>query len=175
MIAFPFNHQPDSVSIKTSSYTIPSGKYARVTVTDFTSDFTIDSVVAIEQCEFQGTIGSGAGAIRFTNTTNYALKGHFWLESTGFLYVNQKSLPTATVAALILKHTYTGNSMTLTSQGSREIILYPDDVIYGAASSSDGGYSLRSENEPAQTEFWVPSGTDLDGSRYIVELYNELT
>ena len=32
MINIPFNHQPESISVKTGSYTIPAGKFARVTV-----------------------------------------------------------------------------------------------------------------------------------------------
>ena len=44
----PFNFQPDSVSVKTGSYTIPPAKYARVVVNLIGSaTFTIDAVTAL--------------------------------------------------------------------------------------------------------------------------------
>lgn len=48
-LVVPFNFQPSSVSIKTSSYTIPAGKYAKVNISLLgISYFTINGGVAIE-------------------------------------------------------------------------------------------------------------------------------
>jgi hypothetical protein len=45
----PFNFQPTSVSVKTGSYTIPSGKYARVSVALLgDSTFTIGGTTCLE-------------------------------------------------------------------------------------------------------------------------------
>jgi hypothetical protein len=47
-LVVPFNFQPSSVSVKTASYTIPAGKYAKVTVNiDGTGTFTIDGSTAL--------------------------------------------------------------------------------------------------------------------------------
>lgn len=46
-LTIPFNHQPISTSVKTSSYTIPAGNYARASVFILgTGTFTIDGLVA---------------------------------------------------------------------------------------------------------------------------------
>lgn len=48
----PFNFQPVSVSVKTASYTIPAGKYARVLVNlEGSATFTIGGVTAIRGTE----------------------------------------------------------------------------------------------------------------------------
>lgn len=64
----PFNFCPDSVSVKTSSYTIPAGKFARLVVNLIgTSTFTIGGVTAL-----QGTsttvINSSANLYRASGT-----------------------------------------------------------------------------------------------------------
>lgn len=170
MIAFPFNHQPDSVSIKTSSYTVPSGKYARVTVTDYSSDFTIDSVVAVEQAEFTGTSTTNSLGTLFTNNSPYILVGT--METT-----NNASVQVYSSSGRIQQNWYIGAPMNINaSTNTAEVILKPSDRLQ-CTSPAPGTfyYSLSAINPPTQTEFWVTSGTDLDGSRYIVELYNELT
>lgn len=176
----PFNHQPDSISIKTSSYTIPSGKYARVVVTDTESDFTIDSVVAIDQTTFDGSFSLGAGGTKFTNTSPHTLKGSVSLPNGASITIYAADASN-TAAALFNPNTgaamiFAGTTSTPSSSGL-EVVLQPNHVIY-ISSPSGGGtgyYSLRAATQPSTNEFWVPAGTDLDGSRYIVELYNELT
>ena len=68
----PFNNQPKSFSIKTSTYVIPVGKYARVTPISITCTFngqefgasssTFSSLAAVGMCsnEFTGRITAGA-------------------------------------------------------------------------------------------------------------------
>ena len=44
----PFNFQPESVSVETGSYTVPAGKYARVTVNlEGSATFTIGGATAL--------------------------------------------------------------------------------------------------------------------------------
>ena len=63
MINIPFNFQPASVSVKTSSYTIPIGKYAYVSANvEGTGTFTIGGDIAL-----RGTTSS-----QITNTSSIA-------------------------------------------------------------------------------------------------------
>jgi len=49
MINLPFNFQPESVAVKTGSYTIPAGKYAFVTANVVgNSTFTINGSTALQ-------------------------------------------------------------------------------------------------------------------------------
>lgn len=170
-IVVPFNHQPDSVSIQTSTYTIPSGKYARVTVTDFTADFTIDSVVAIEKIRFTGSASNIVSGTKFTNTSPYTLMGTITATNgTQGVYSNANNNQYSP---------YTGGLMSFSPGsgiGSIPVVMKPNDTI-DVTSPGTGTvwWDLHAANEPQTKEFWVSSGTDLDGSRYIVELYNELT
>ena len=55
----PFNNQPTAVSVKTGSYTIPAGKYARVVVNlEGSATFTINGATALRGT--QNVILSGA-------------------------------------------------------------------------------------------------------------------
>jgi len=77
-IVIPFNFQPVSVSVKTSSYTIPAGKYAYVTANAIGSaTFEIGGATAL----------SGSSTTQTTNTSstlrygrgdgvNYVLENH---------------------------------------------------------------------------------------------------
>lgn len=49
MLAFPFNFNPNSISVKTSAYPIPAGRYAIVTAeVSKGGTFTIDGFVALK-------------------------------------------------------------------------------------------------------------------------------
>lgn len=61
-LVVPFNFQPSAVSVKTGSYTIPAGKYAKVTVNlEGSATFTIGGVTAI-----RGTQNSVLGSSLLT-------------------------------------------------------------------------------------------------------------
>lgn len=62
----PFNFQPVAISVKTTSYTIPAGKYARVVVNlEGSATFTIGGVTAL-----RGTQNSVLGSSPITHSTN---------------------------------------------------------------------------------------------------------
>jgi hypothetical protein len=161
---------PASVSIKTSSYTIPAGRYAKVSVTDFKTDFTIDGSVAIEQMQFDSSASTGSVASVFSNSTPYPLVGNMIQSSTAIVSITDAMAGASNYPS---KHPYTGNAMTMTTGNtSIEIYLNPNDRIY--ITNSAGGtvyWNLMAVVQPVQSEFIVPTGTQLNGSRYIVEEY----
>ena len=66
MINIPFNHQPVSVAVKTASYAIPAGNYARVTVNlEGAGTFTIGGVTAL-----RGTSNSVLASDNLRTSTN---------------------------------------------------------------------------------------------------------
>lgn len=65
-LVVPFNFQPSSVSVKTGSYDIPTGKYAKVVVNlEGSATFTIGGVTALV-----GTQNSvlGSSSLTYSNT-----------------------------------------------------------------------------------------------------------
>jgi hypothetical protein len=83
----PFNYCPVSTTVKTSSYTVPTGQYARVIANlEGSASLTIDGVTAIRgtqhtalsssnmSVQSQDAVG-GAGGISTTYRTNVTLTG----------------------------------------------------------------------------------------------------
>ena len=73
----PFDFNPTSVSVKTSSYTIPAGSYAYV-INASDDDFTIDGTVAVD--------APMAGVTQLTSTSNY----DFTVDQSGFFTIALK-------------------------------------------------------------------------------------
>lgn len=66
-LVVPFNFQPTAASVKTGSYTIPAGSYARVVVNlEGSATFTIDTVTALRGT--QNSVLGSSGLI--TQTQN---------------------------------------------------------------------------------------------------------
>jgi hypothetical protein len=71
-IVVPFNFQPVAVSVRTASYTIPAGRYARVTVNVIGSGtFTIGGVTALSGSQ-NNVITSNNGLFRSPGTPNFS-------------------------------------------------------------------------------------------------------
>jgi hypothetical protein len=69
----PFNFQPDSVSVITSSYTIPAGKYARVVVNlEGSATVTINGTTALRGTQ-NSVLASDNLAVRVSGATEGAL------------------------------------------------------------------------------------------------------
>lgn len=178
-IFVPFNHQPSSVSVKTSSYTVPAGSYARVIVIDTSDNFTIDAVTAIEATHYVGSSSSFTQGNKFTNNSPYILEGTVWFDG----------LAGSGVVRIVTANNNSNEDKTFESGGggttnitsskySAHVKLSVGDIIR-VQTATGSGVNVRwnlnaiSPNN-VNTEFWVPTGTDLDGTRYIVELYDEL-
>lgn len=167
MIFIPFNHQPFSVSVKTVSYTIPAGFYARAVVeADNGGIFTIDTVNAMETAAL-------------VNVDSYQLANNVNLSYTvpsGYrseVYFNAgASGPTDAVI--------NGNTSTSVSYGTGmvEVKLGPGGVVSLAANSTGArsivGQSIPAKSTYAKDTFWLPTGTVINGTgnwKAVVELY----
>jgi len=161
-----------------------------VTVTDYSEDFTIDAVIAVPQTLFNETINgviNNEQGIKFVNTSPYILEGGFTAD------IND--------AASVLRIVGTNNSAdqdyalmgtigfanksTTNVAGDKTFRIHPGcelTVVGGlagsrfyAGSSVNLPYIFKAVNPPKEKVFWVPTGTDLDGTRYVVELFNIAT
>lgn len=153
---------PASVSVKTASYTIPAGRYARIVAEcDSGGTLTINAVTAITTAAFVNIdVYTGAASSSYTTPTNY--------KST-------------------LSWGTNGNpgSMNLSINGN--VILPINQIQYdvgpsGTMSVSNSGFSPTSIQGVAtpsnaterQATFYVPTGTVISGTgnwRAVVEEY----
>lgn len=165
----PFNNCPISISVKTASYTIPAGKYARIiTEVDSGGLFTIDAVTAMSSAAFVN-IDSG-------NATNAVLN---YTVPTGFR-------AEVTCATTVAGDTYTVNGNSATSMGanaqSTPLQVGPAGTVsLGAGVVNNKGihgtaYPSNATNR--QATFWVPTGTVISGSgnwKAVVQEYNVIS
>ena len=165
----PFNFQPSSVAVKTGSYTIPAGKYARVTVeVDSGGIFTIDAVSALTSAAFvnvDSTSGSGTGSVTYTVPTGFkaSVSGIATGESAFSVNNNGDQLLGTSIHTNLFN---IGPAGTLTVYTS----------LLGFARVQ--GLATPSNATNRQATFWLPTGTIINGSgnwRAVVEEYNEIT
>ena len=164
----PFDNNPVSTEVKTGTYTIPTGKYARVTVIDGGTVFEIDSVVAREpynQSSSSTIVGTG---LLFTNSTPFTLYGSMTITSNSDVSVYAVG-NTAFTANFRLYNNASAPS-------SLEIKMNPGDFI--RCDTATGGvarWNLNTEAAFDKTVFWAPTATDIEADRYIVELFNNIS
>lgn len=167
-IFVPFNHQPSSIAIKTSSYTIPAGSYARVTVIEYGSNFTIDGSIAAYARYYSGTGPMPiSGTDIFTHSYPFTLVGSVSVTGTANFrhldYLDQ-----------IMDIAGTSTAADITG-GAAFLRMVPGDTITSNGGSGNYSYRLVAEGITEDAVFWVPTGTQLNGTRYVVELYPELS
>lgn len=174
----PFDYNPTSVSVKTSSYTIPAGSYAYV-INSCSGDFTIDGTAA--QLSPDG----------FTNTnlTTTASTADYTITVNGFYTINmQGSNYTGTNSDGIIEISQNGSNFyqvsSLTYSGGAAINHYVNVYLekgnvvrtYKSASHNTWTSQMTGCRESIVSGgFWVPTGTQLNGDRYIVMLFNEIS
>lgn len=170
----PFNFQPASVSVKTSSYTIPTGSYAYVQAqVDDGGTFTIDAATALS------SEGETTSAIAAVDAESASTDATLYTVPSGYIFEGQvvgsggadldiggatavKNIPTTT---------------TPVKAGSGQVI-----AINGTPSGlvSLTGYAIR-KFEPetnASGSFWLPTGTVINGTgnwRATVSLFDEIS
>lgn len=179
-INVPFNFQPTSVSVKTSSYTIPAGSYAYVEAqAEDGGTFTIDGSTALNakaqtsvNSESDSFALSGSGSLTVNVATNKLAILRLYLSAiTGN--------PTLTIS---------GNLITTSLTTAYNNVYYlgsGDSFVISTGSSEQAfGYYTFHEYDPNITEttntasFWLPTGSVINGSgqwRATVSLYNEIT
>jgi len=171
MISIPFNFQPASVSVKTSSYTIPAGKYAYVVA--FVTDgafFSIDSAAALtSEAGIEYSVIAVSQASDYTVPSGYRFEGQV---STG------TSTDTVTVDGVGTGNLGSDLSLSIRAGGGDKIAAR--DTSDNAVTVGITGFSIREalpESNNSQA-FWLPSGTVINGSgewKATVSLFNELT
>jgi outer membrane lipoprotein SlyB len=160
----PFNFQPVSVSVKTGSYTIPSGKYARVYVEcENGGTFTINGNTAMDTDALLSatTHQTNSGiAVTYTTPANYRAEVIYLDSGTinGFVGGNSGG---------VLKNNYfsigPGQTVSTSNIGTFGSII--GSAIPGNATNRNA-------------DFWLPTGTVINGTgiwRAVVMEYNEIT
>lgn len=176
-IQVPFNYEPDSVSVKTGSYSIPSGQYAFVTA--YCRDggtFSIGGTVALEAdgTDLDGDIltvsesRTSAGTVHAT-TNGYSFEGHLLFTAGSALTITVGGVTTVTGA----------------SPGERyEVKAGPAEDINIGGTTPQGtlvGFERRPMGQVRSIvsgSFWVPASTALTlsgNTRYTVSLYNNIS
>jgi len=169
-----FNNEPVSTTRHVTSYTIPNGGYARIRVTDLQDDFKIDGDVVISKKIFKDSSAMTSAGIKFTNNTEYVLVGSISKDgSTGFVDVSVVS----SGDNITIPNPMSGIDMTIagTPAGSIGVVISPGQRIFQNNSSPSGSFrwNLGVMDTNYTTEFWVPEGTLIEGTKFVVELYNK--
>ena len=172
----PFDFNPTSVSVKTSSYTIPAGSYAYV-INASDDDFTIDGTAAFENPDSGST-----QLVSYGTNYDYTVtqSGHFTIAlyhaagTSGSQALIQIAPDGSNFYVLITSFIGSGNETKF-----ENIFLNKGAVIRGSRNSSSSGatrlfYSSCREGI-VSGGFWVPTGTQLNGDRYTVALFNEIS
>jgi hypothetical protein len=174
----PFNQQPVSTSVKTTSYTIPAGKYARVTG-KITSDNSFSTAtgtlgfLAIDGSPVQYVNNYGINRVWSTGLTNFFTiptqsSGNmtYWIQNTG-----------AGATAFTINGVFSISlAAGATSTGSFNVT--PGDQLNFSVAQTGRFYGAVIGNKSIDISLWVPAGTVLTGSVlpiWVVEEYNMIS
>jgi hypothetical protein len=155
---------PASISVKTASYTIPAGRYARVyTECDSGGVFTINAVNAVVTSPFINVdVNTGAATVSYT-------------VPSGYLAALNCGMTNGTTATLAIN----GNLSIGGNQIQQGTFGAGPGGSYSLVSSSFNVVTLQGVATPSnatnrQATFYVPTGTVISGSgnwKAIVEEY----
>lgn len=169
MINIPFNFQPESVSVQSTNYTVPVGKFAYIVAQvrdgatfriDGNDSLTSRSVVSADNISVDLALGS------YTVPTGYRFHGQ--VNSSGGSAV-------VSVGG--------ENAINLDNTEDFAFSAGEGDIITKASGTGTvvlTGYSFRDpESGSSFTEgFWLPSGTEISGSgtwRATVMIYSSIS
>lgn len=173
----PFNYQPTSVSVKTSSYTIPAGSYARVQVQVINGGtFTIDGTTCLQS--LAATAGdvnavdvntSSNNATLFTVTAGYRFEGQVYV--SGWTSIN------IAVGGEVVEDLNAGGFINIKAADGQAIAVSSGS---GTGSTTLTGYEIREHKSAthAELDIWLPTGTVINGTgdwAATVSLFNEIT
>ncbi|MCS6281473.1 MAG: hypothetical protein HUM72_12645 [Dolichospermum sp.] len=169
----PFNYQPFSTSVKTSSFTIPSGRYAKVVPSR--ADFTINGV-SLSSTEQAVITVSGTGSSTYqiyvqpnTMLAQVQLSQTGTGSCTGSLTVGASVVTPAAQLSRSSAGTSTQNFNY--DMGSSLYTLYVA-VTGGSPSVS---FTVTYLKILSGQDIWVPAGTVLAGSLFTVTEYNSIS
>lgn len=166
----PFDNNPLAVSVKTASYTIPTGRFAKVYVEcDSGGQFTINGAVAVKTDAFINIDIAGGNNLTYTVPSGYyAIFASAGGTQTGSAYFNGNISSDYGVSA--------GSSALVqgTSVGPGGSIT----VLLNSGFSEIAGTAIPSNATHRQAEFFLPAGTIISGSgnwKAVVMEYNAIS
>jgi len=166
----PPNDDPVSSVLKTGSYTIPAGQYARVDVIGDYSLFSIDGVTVIEAGYATANVNSASsGGTLFTVPAGRVIRFRVTTEGSGGS--STVALTNGSTTTVIISMTTAG------AFESSEFIGYAGDVISYGIGAGNHDLTFRGQyidQQNSSKTFYVPTGTALVGARYVVSLYNSI-
>jgi hypothetical protein len=159
----PFNFDPISTTLKTSSYTIPSGQYAEIHAQY--PNMSINGVdIGIKYILESGSMGTNGQTVTWGTATPFVYQMDWSLSGSGVDYVTVNggvgqigrpggSPPNS--GTFTVTNTIGGGSMTLTS----------NDTF---------SYTIYTWTMPPH-KIWVEAGDVISGSGFLVTLYNKIS
>lgn len=176
-IIVPFDYNPISISQKTTSYSIQQGKYAKVRVVS--PFFTINGSQIYPSMSFTQSAGpNNSSTVGYHITPGSYIYSATLTRSGSGSYAVTGSYGYGNETQYI--QTFSSASRTSNGTTSLSQTNWASDIIWISANGGYSGSSTVTVNfyyfqNGSQTEFWVPSGTILNGNNYIVEEYNKIS
>ena len=171
----PFNNNPLAVSVKTASYTIPTGRFAKVYVEcDSGGQFTINGAVAVDTDPVINVSVSNAStnALTYTAPSNYKATVSVYSNTSG-ISVSQSGLGNNYRQAA--NSASSGGGVGLVTVGPGGSVSISSS---GANTKAIVGYAEPSNATHRQAEFFLPAGTVISGSgnwKAVVMEYNAIS
>lgn len=171
----PFDNNPTSVSVKTESYTIPAGKYAKVK--NLCGNFSINGTL-------MGRYMYDYGSVVVNNTSTSRSQSGNTLKYT---YIKTVSTGTSSTGSANYGYSigaqvfYAPSTSINRNSFSFEINFNSSyrDYSYASFWNETGSQSFTITSDFAITcdefELWLPAGTVISGSHFIVTEYNAVT
>lgn len=199
-IVVPFNFQPAETSIKTSNYTIPAGRYARVSIVT-----GLGSVAVGPHSSNNATFSRPVGFLRLNNisilTNDFSLTSlnnsspeTFTLnfgspvDLCGLFSLGVNSYQSNGAASLQVNLTSGGwtnvVSVVIADALSNSLAFNSFNQVNGIRVVKPAGFaaytltgSYTKQNNVFNTDFFVPSGSVLtaSGVRYLVQEFNQIS
>ena len=165
-----FNNNPVSTTVRTASYTIPAGRYARIVAEcDSGGIVTINGSNAMTSSAFINV--ANTGSVGFSTSTFYTVPSNYRLDTAAITSASSTSAP-----FIPLGGTNISIGGANFNQGSVGASFGPGQILQ--IYNNTGyvvGVATPSNATNRQGEFWLPTGTVLSGTgnwRAVVTEYN---
>jgi hypothetical protein len=185
-IVIPFNFQPKAI-LRTSSYTIPAGEYARVTpigvscTVDGTEYFLGQSRNLIGTNNEYRRVGASSGDAKLTFSGGASQSKAVIIPTvvsnnagTGQRYFNSIS-NTSTYFCYIAGGTVVSHNFPITDYATSLVLPNNGDATSVYYYNSSASAPIITLTEVVRYEIWVPSGTVLAGGVWHVERFNQIS
>ena len=188
----PFNFDPSSTATKMAAYTVPAGKYAQVKTSSSFLSFNGSNVYPLLTTvhTYTASVGSASGVpTSTTNTQSYGSSLGIYISSATFTTSSSNWANTSASGILSTGFATIGEtiaSASRSSSGSTAIasnycktnVLFSQITLAGTnliATTPTGTLTINAYFGHGSSEFWVPSGTVIDGNQYVVTEYSKIS